>query len=126
MNFKRSVESLESPASPGWAAMLPGFWNGAWAVALSSFRPDGSPLARWALISGLTLCFPSVRSPSATTTGARLRAIRDNTVSGRSSRGSGGFSLAAASLAPSGGGCGSSPRWVRIFSITSPSQDGTR
>jgi transposase len=39
-------------------------------------RPDGSPRARWALISGLTLCFPP-SSPHAgaapPATGARLR-----------------------------------------------------
>jgi hypothetical protein len=65
--------------SPGWAAdacldgleLAPGPLP-----CLDSARPDGSPRARWALISGLTLCFPP-SSPHAgaapPATGARLR-----------------------------------------------------
>jgi hypothetical protein len=65
--------------SPGWAAdaCLDGLELAPGPLPCpDSARPDGSPRARWALISGLTLCFPP-SSPHAgaapPATGARLR-----------------------------------------------------
>ena len=129
-NFKRSgLKSLESPTQPWWAAdacldgleLAPGPLPCLDSARPGRFRPSRS----LGLDLGVDPVFSAIQSARGRSATSHWRqaaqpfcvyGVRD----GR--RGSGSFSLAAPRARPLGGGCGSSPRWVRIFSITGRSR----
>jgi hypothetical protein len=155
-NFKRSVESPESPNQP-WVGSrcLPGWLGtGAWAVALSGFGPPRRFASRsLGLDFGVDPEFSAIQSAcgrsatggwrqaaqpvvmcavSGTVDAAQAASVLPRLARSASGPLAGRAGPVARPLARhkqstgllvSGlGGCGSSPRWVRIFSITGRSR----